>query len=159
MLAQQTSLIRLRYRDNDLTDSTCQVNFTPDVDPSTLLSLVSSWRALISAISSAVCVESDVIVRYSDPSQPAAGMASSVKRSGTFIYDNGAASLVVLRIPSIRSDLILSSGPYAGIGIDVDNADVMDYVNAVMGGISGISVCDPFGSDVVALSNAFVEQF
>jgi hypothetical protein len=159
MLSQKTSIIRLHYIDNDLARSTCQVNFSAGTDPSTLLSQVSSWQAIISALSSAICIETDVIVRYSDPSQPSAGISSNGKRSGTFIYDNDAASFVVLRVPSIRNELVLSSGPYAGVGIDVDDADVSAYIDAVINGISGVEVCDPFDSDIVSLSSAFVEQY
>jgi hypothetical protein len=158
-VAVQPLLLRFRYIDNDMTTSPCQINFPSSIDPSTLLSQASLWRALFDALSSAVCIGYDVVVRETTDTPPNPGVASSVKRSGAFVFDTNTATLTIMRVPSIRNDLILTSGIYAGIGIDLADSDVSAFTDAMIYGLSGIHPSDPFGIDIVALSNGIVEQY
>ena len=158
-LAQQTSLIRLWFRDNDNTETSCQVQFATIHSGDVLLPLVSGWAALVSALSDAVLVRAELIMRWNENAPGSAAVPSNVRRSGTFTLETTATALSIVRVPSINEVYILSTGPYTGIGLDTSNADVTALISALTGGISAITPCDPFGADITALSNAFVELY
>lgn len=157
--AQQTTLIRLRFRDNDGSESTCQVNFAPSVGVDTVLSLVAPFRTLIQGLSTAKCIEADAVWRWNDTAHYAISDTSNTRRSGAFSFETSATTLYFFRIPSINPSFIMESGDYANIAIDITNSTVMDFINAMTGGISGVAPCNQFLNDLTGISTAFVEQY
>jgi len=158
-LVQRTHLLRLRFRDNDLAESTCEINLPTGVGLSSALTFLVSWRAIVVQVSSAVCIDADLIVRYIEPAPASAGAGSDCLRSGTFILNTATADLAVVRVPSIDAALLESSGPYAGIRVDQSITAIIDFVAALTSGIGGVEPCDPFVSDLVSIDQAFREQF
>lgn len=158
-LVQRTHLLRLRFRDNDLAESTCEINLSSGVGLSSALTFLASWRAIVISLSSATCTDADLIVRYVEPAPASAGAGSDCLRSGTFILDTATADLAVVRVPSIDVTMLESSGPYAGIRVDQTITAIIDFVAALTSGIGGVEPCDPFASDLVIIDQAFKEQF
>lgn len=157
-IVQRTHLIRLRFRDNDLTESTCEANLSYSVAESTALTFLASWRSIVSALSSAVCIEADLLVRWTETNSSGAGSQSDSFRHGVFIIETAVPDLAVIRVPSIDLSLLETTGPFAGIRIDQSNTDVIAFIDALCNGIGGIQPCDPFGNDLVQISQAYKEQ-
>ena len=156
---QQTTLIRLRYKDNDGAVSTCQVNYAPSVPYGTLLSLISSWRSLIGALSTAICIEADLVIRFAEKDLVTAGPQSNTRRSGLFSYNTAASLYYTYHLPSIATDFIMNSGPFPGIQIDLTLPDVIAFTDAMSFGLSSTQPCDIDATDLLTISNAYVEQF
>lgn len=156
---QQTTLVRLRYRDNDGAESTCQVNFASSVSYDTLLSLIPSWRFRVDALSTAVCIAGDLVIRFAEKDTITAGPQSNTRRSGLFSYDTAASLFYTYHLPSIAQDFIMQSGPFPGIQIDLALPDVIAMTDAFSNGLSGTQPCDIDATDLLSVSNAYVEQF
>lgn len=129
------------------------------MSPAGGLAFMSSWRGLVESLSDAVCLDSDLLVRWKETTEPAAGVSSSVLRQGVLIFSTPTPDLATIRIPSIDQALLETSGPYAGIAIDQTQPAVIALVNALTSGAAGVEPCDPFVLDLVALSTAYVELF
>jgi len=158
-LVQRTHLVRLTFRDDDQTESTCEVNLASGVDLDSALTFLAGWRSIIAALSSAVCVASDLLVRLAETHTAGAGLDSDVTRQGTFIFTTAAAGLAVVRVPSIESSRLESTGPYAGIRIDQSQAAVGALIDALTNGLAGVEPCGPFVSDLVTIDQAYKELF
>lgn len=155
---QLPMLARLQFRDNDGAESTCQTNLPVASGPAAGLSFVASWRPVVEALSSAVCFEADLILRWTETSVPSVSTDSDVFRHGVFIFDTAVPDLAVFRVPSLDQSMLETTGPFAGVHIDQTLAAVIALVDALTNGISGIEACDPFENDLLTLSSAFVEQ-
>jgi len=158
-LVQQTLLARLRFRDNDGAESTCQTNLATSVSPASALTFVSSWRSIVSALSSAVCIEADVVLRWSETATGGAGAQSDALRHGVFIFETAVPDLATVRVPSLDQSLLETSGPYADIRIDQTLTAVADFIAALTAGAAGVQPCDPFENDLLTIAEAYKEQF
>lgn len=151
-------LARLTFRDDDGAEATCQANLPAGVGASAGLSFVTSWRPVVAALSSATCVEYELILRWAQTSVADVGPSTDVHRHGVLIFDTAVPDLATVRVPSLDQDLLETTGPFAGVHIDQTQTAVIDLVAALTDGLDGVEPCDPFASDLVTLSTAFVEQ-
>jgi hypothetical protein len=155
---EQTMLARLTFRDDDGAEATCQANLPVAAGASAGLSFLTSWRAIVAVLSSATCIEAELILRWSQTSAPDVGPSTDVHRHGVLIFNTAVPDLAVVRVPSLDQDLLEMTGPFAGVHIDQAQTAVIDLVTALTDGMSGVEPCDPFVNDLVTLSTAFVEQ-
>lgn len=151
--------IRLSFIDNDGAESTCSTHIPSSAGAGAGLSFALAWRNLVIPLSDAVNTDADLIVGWTETTPAPAGAGANVRRAGTFIFNTSAGELASIRVPSIDESLLLTSGPYAGIGIDLASSDVAAFVSAIAGGVGGVQACDPFLDDLVSVASAFVEQF
>ena len=156
---KQTTILRFWFRDNDQTESNTQVQFPALVDGATLQGLVSPYAALMQAISSAIVVRVDVVMRWVEPTPGVADVLSSVRRSGVFTLDSSSPALCAVRVPSVQPGNIITTGPYAGIWLDQSLGEVQAVGNILVNGAHSVQPCDPFGDDITAVSQAFMEQY
>lgn len=152
--SQKTYLCRYRFRDNDGAESTCEVQLHPEESVGAALSFCGLLRPIIQALSDAVCIEADLFVRWHQITTSV--LASNTLDQGTFIFNTDVPDLAIIRIPSIKTSVLESSGPYEGIRIDQSHTDVATFVAAVTGGI-GIESASALGDDLVTLAEAFRE--
>jgi len=158
-LTQRTTSIRLRFRDNDGAESTCECNLRASVSPEDAITFLGAWASIVQALSSAKIVSTEVIIRYHDPSPGAAGIGSDVNYQGTFILDTASLDQSTVRVPSLDPSFLETTGPFAFIRIDQTITAVSDLITALSGGLSSVEPCDPFASDLTAINVAYVEQF
>lgn len=86
------------------------------------------------------------------PAAPAAG--GRAWRAGVFIFTTAEPDqYVLISIPGLRSDLVLTTGPGAGVEIDITITAVQDFIAAFIAG----PWCSPFGLAPVALLAAIYQ--
>lgn len=153
-----TMRVRLWFRDNDGAESSSLVNIPAGTALDSALAFMASWRLLAMAISSAGCYDAELLVRYAESEYWGAPVGSDVNRQGVLIFGTDPSALAVVRVPSLDTALLLSSGPYAGIAIDQAAPAVAALVTALASGLSGVSACDPLADDLGALATAYMQQ-
>lgn len=158
-LIEQTRFVRLRFRDNDGAESTCQTNLAISVSHASALAFLSSWRGVVAALSSAVCIEADIVLRWTETTPAPAGAQSDITRHGVFIFDTPVPAFATVRVHSIADTFLETVGPYAGIRIDQTLAAVLDFISALTTGVAGVQPCDPFVNDLLTIAEAYKEQF
>lgn len=158
-LTQRTTTVRLRFRDNDSAEATCDVNLRTTVSIDDAITFLASWHPIVQAISSATIISADVIVRWHDPSPGTPDLASDDNFQGTFIFDTASSDQATIRIPSFDPSFLETTGPFAFIRIDQTITAVLDLITTIVDGLSSVEPCDPFASDLTAINVAYVEQF
>jgi hypothetical protein len=156
---EQTRVIRLRFRDNDGAESTCQTNLPTGISHADALAFLLSWRGLVSVLSSAVCIEADLFLRWVETMPDAASASADLRRHGVLIFSTPAPTFAAVRVHSLDESYLESVGPFAGIRIDQTLAAVQDLALALSTGVAGVQACDPFLNDLLSIAQAYKEQF
>lgn len=100
------------------------------------------------------CVLIKQRIKYINQTVPRTEPADStpIVRSGVFYFSvDPPSSDGLINVPSIKESVISDVEPFAGVGIDRDNADVIAFVNAVLAG----DVTNAFGDAFTALVAAY----
>ena len=142
---QQGHTVLFRFRDNDGAESTCEARLRVSVSLDTALSFAAALRPLVAALSDAALITCDVIASWVETAPAVLGTAP-VDRAGIFLFRtaNIPWERYVFALPSLRDDLVLSAGDFAGVQIDADNADVAAFVAAMTDGLGGVRVRAPW---------------
>jgi hypothetical protein len=89
---------------------------------------------------------------YSPPALP----DSDTSRSGVFIFESVTeGDRFVLPIPSIKTDKLLNTGSWAGIGIDTDDPDVAALIDLIVNGDGTLAPQSYAQNDILRISAAY----
>ena len=110
--------------------------------------------ARVGALSHAVVYRYSLVYRsVADPRADPAS-TSQAARAGVFVFSGSEPNTyAVISVPSIRPEVLLTTGPGAGVLIDPAHPDVSGFVDQVVTGLW----CNPFGVDLVALEAAYLQ--
>lgn len=111
--------------------------------------------ALLKAVSSCALVKFHVVFTGYDDTPANLPATVDLMRRGVFLYQTSDSTLYVLKAVSIRPDLLLSTGPYAGVGVDLAQPAIAALAQATVEGIGGVQPCDEWGADLVQLVAAY----
>lgn len=110
----------------------------------------------LNAVSSCALVKFHVVSKgYDSDLTAVASTPADLSQRGVFVYQTADSTLAVLKAVSLHPDLILATGPYADVGIDVAQLAVAALVSASIEGIEGVEPCDEWGADLVQLLAAY----
>lgn len=113
-----------------------------------------TFTDVIGALSDASIVYRYLIYCGVEDPQPAPPGAAPAAGAGVFVFScEEPDAYAMVEVPGIRSDLLLSAGPGAGVLIDTTASDVVSFVNTLITGI----FCNPFGVQLAALESAFYQ--
>jgi hypothetical protein len=85
---------------------------------------------------------------------PATG-DTPITRTGIFFFDcGGELPDALISVPAIKDDVLVSSGPSAGVEIDTTNGYVSSFIAAVVE--NGVS--SPFGDDIASFVIAYLQS-
>jgi hypothetical protein len=145
-LVQRTHLIRLRFVDNDGAIATCELHLPQSANLISALSFASQIRALIAALSSAVCLSYDLIVRKRETAPVTPALLSDTQRAGVFIFatQNTPMERYIVSIPSVSTGLLLDTGPFAGVQLDLARPQISAFASALTDGFNGVGFVAPW---------------
>lgn len=145
-LVQRTHLIIYRFRDNDGRESTCEVNIAASVSFAAASSFAAALRPILASLVDSVLIWYDLVAQLVEIGSPIPDPASDVRRAGVFVFKTTdiPEDRYVLSLPSIRSNLLMATGDYAGVALDQTNSTVAAFVNAMLDGIDGVSPRAPW---------------
>lgn len=133
----------MRVRDNDLHESTCQFHAPAGASIGAALGLASALVSLLQPLSDGKIITYNVQLRQKEIGGAIPDSASNVNRGGIFLFktDNAPLDRYTFQVPSIKSALLVQTGEYAGVKIDVTHPDVLAFVSAMVDGIDGAQPC------------------
>jgi hypothetical protein len=113
-----------------------------------------TFTSAIGALSDCAIVARHLVYRGVEDPRPAAPGLAPAAGAGVFIFSCADVdTYAIVFIPSFRSDLLLTSGPGAGILIDQESSDVLAFTDVMISDI----FCNPFGVQVTALESAYYQ--
>jgi hypothetical protein len=159
MLVQLANLIRVYFIDNDNHTTHCEIRYAAAADLDALLGLLPTLAGLIQPLTNAVCIGADLIVQHKETGPISPGTSMPIKRGASMIFSTSAANDCIIRVPAVRDEFYLSSGPFAHIKLDIGNIDVFQLADFIGTGTRDVAACDLFANDIEAYIDGFREDF
>lgn len=153
-MQQQLPFVRLSLR--DASGSTAGINawLQSGTTAPAGASAAAALTGAAGALSGATVEAYHVVYRGVEEPRPEAPGANPVAGAGVFVFSSATPDqYAVVVLPAVRSDLLLTSGPGAGILIDDTNAAVIAFADAMTSGF----YCNPFGYGLIGLETAFIQ--
>lgn len=120
---------------------------------------VTVYASLVALVSNAALVRINIITTYQDQSSQRGAPGCDLHRTGVFCFDTDSTpvGIYVVSIPAITDAIVMQSGPFAGIGIDLTNPLVINLAAASTA--SGtIHLVDHTDAGLIALRTAYVGE-
>ena len=152
-VAKPAILITYTFRDNDGKTSTEQVQIDGATAPADAVTFANSYRAVLAAMSDAVCTSQNVLIGSYD-NAPAAPARSDVEDKGLFNFLTASGQRSSMAIPSIKETLLQANNQ----DIDGTLAAVVAFVNAMTLGLGGIQPAGAGGSDIVSVNSSYKQN-
>lgn len=123
------------------------------VTVATAVAAADTFRTAVAPCTDAVFVRQAVIYGFVEAPKPDPGDESDVTRVGVFIFLTASDEYAVITINGIVPGVLLTTGPGAGLLIDVTHTGVAALVDELISG----DWCNPFGEQLVSLEAAYVQ--
>jgi hypothetical protein len=108
-----------------------------------------TWADALEPASDAKIIELQIIAETAPAYSGRPGAASDCTRVGTLIFGTADPDeRFVLEIPSLKTDLLLTSGPYAGVAIDLTASAIADLAALIIAGDGTVSPTGLTGNDL-----------
>lgn len=119
-------------------------------DMSALLSLASS----IAPLTTGVITRASISYIAKDPDIPQKPSESPISRLARYVFqlDDDSGAFMSLVLP-YKDDWVLTTGDLAGVGIDLENSEVIALTDAIVDN----DWLDPFGANIGPLVAAYIE--
>lgn len=150
-----TQRAQLTFSLLDASDSIGNMSFwlADGVDLGDIESAAATLRGLIAACSDAVFIRQSVIFPAVESPHPVAGIGADASRVGGLIFSCDTGELDIIEVHGLKDEMLMTTGPGAGLLIDRTNPVIVDLVDELTGGIW----CNPFGFDLLALESAYLQ--
>lgn len=113
-----------------------------------------TFTSVIGALSDAAIVSRQIVFRGVESPRPTPPGVAPVAGAGVFVFScSEPDTYAVVVVPGLRSDLLLTTGPGAGVLIDQAAPAVVTLADVLITG----DYCNPFGVQLVALESAFYQ--
>lgn len=150
----QLPFIDLGLRDGSNSTASVDVWIRPGSAIATAQAGAGVLAARVGALSQAVVFRYSIVYRSVEDPRPEPAFGSQVARAGVFVFAGSEPdTYAVLSVPSIRTDVLMTEGPGAGVLIDLEHPAVIAFQDAIINGI----YCNPFGVNLAVLETAYLQ--
>lgn len=150
-----TQRAQLTFSLLDASDSIGNMSFwlADGVDLAEIESAAATLRSLIAACTDAVFIRQSVVFSAVESPRPDAGAGADASRVGGLIFSCDTGELDIIEIHGLKDEMLMTTGPGAGLLIDRTNTAIIDLVAELISDIW----CNPFGFDLLALESAYLQ--
>lgn len=115
--------------------------------------------SVIAPLSGAVVTRQHTVYRHVADPRPVAPAGGQVARMGVFIFTcSGDDQYAIVQVPAIKPGVLMTTGPGAGILLDLAHPDVDTFIQLLRSGfgISG-NYINPFGQTIDDIEIAYMQ--
>jgi hypothetical protein len=123
------------------------------VDLDAAVAAGATFRGLVAPCTDAVFVRQSVVYSAVVSPRPIAPTGADSSRVGGLIFSCDTGELDIIELHGIKDEMLMTTGPGAGLLIDRTNTAIVALVNELISGLW----CNPFGYDVLALESAYLQ--
>jgi len=147
----QLPLMLFDFEDASGSTGTLQIRIRAGTEPAAAFTAAADFISAISNLSGAVIRR--ISIRYSlvPAVKPHATGSTPIQQGAAFIYDCGGDARGLVYIPGVRNEYFASSGPGAGVLVNLEDSTV----GAFLAAIDDAPCSNPFAADFVALLAAY----
>lgn len=140
--------------DETASTATMQLNTAHGTPAAAGKAAANTLRSVVQPATTCRVVAGRFTLTASEQSPAAAAAGGRSWRAGVFIFTTAEPDqFVIISVPGLRSDLVMTSGPGAGVEIDTTIEAVSDFIAAFIAG----PWCSPFGLAPTALLAAIYQ--
>lgn len=148
--------ITIRYRDDSLNVAEARANVAYGSVRAEIESFALALAQVIEPLTDCEVIGLTVTLPLRPEYSPPALPDSDRSRAGVFIFESvTSGDRFVLPVPSIKTNKLLSSGQWSGIGIDLDDPDVSAFVDLVANGDGTLQPQSYAGNDLLRVTVAY----
>jgi hypothetical protein len=137
------------FRDAKETESSTYIHLLPAVSFADAFTFGEAYASALELASDAQVTGIQIIAESVSDSFNRPPLSSDVYRVGTLIFGTTTPDeRWILSIPSLRTETLFSSGPYAGIQIDLTLPSVDTLATAIIDGYSPVTPTGLTGNDI-----------
>ena len=154
-MLQVTAVVELVWQDASGSTAVTQLRYPSSLTHADIASDATAFGAILASLTGAVLITLRIKYR-SEPYLPVLLTGGSpITRTGIFFFSTGESTPdALVSVPAIKDSVVLSSGPGAGVQIDLSNSDVVAFGDAVV--TNGMS--NPFADVFVSLFAAYIQS-
>jgi len=153
LVLKPTIVVTINFRDNDGKDASTSVKLPAATTAAAALTYAAAFVPLLAATSAASVTGYSVGLEFIENALGAIG-SSDVEDKGVFNFLTATGFTSSISVPGFSEDLLLSNNE----DIDLANADVSDFVDAVVAGLSGTQPAALAGGDLIAVKAAYKQN-
>lgn len=152
MITQRAQLL---FSVLDSSDSIGHMSFwlADGVDLAAAAAAADTIRGLAAACMDCVFVRQSVVFSSVVAPRPSTPTSADHTQVGVLIFSTTGDEYAIIGIDGLSPATLLTTGPGAGVLIDVTNAGIAALVAALISG----DWCNPFGDQLVALESAYLQ--
>jgi hypothetical protein len=115
----------------------------------------SALASILASVTGCVLIKQNIKYRNVSVPKPEPANSTPLTRSGVFFFSTDATHPDgIVTVPAIKDSVISDVEPFAGVDIDLDNADIAALVDAII----GLDASNPFGDLFSALLTAYIQS-
>lgn len=108
--------------------------------------------SVVASITGCVLIKQRIVYKLVAEIPGAAAIGSSITRAGVFYFDTTSETIdAVITVPGITDDVLVTTEPGLGVLIDLENADIVSFVDILIA--SGVT--NMLGDAVTAIVTAY----
>jgi len=148
-------VLELQYVDASGSRGAVTVKYPADTTVAVIDAQATVLASLIAPITGCTLIRQRIIYRSVELPRPDADTGSYIFRSGLFILScDDDAPAAIATVPGIIDDVLLTSGPTAGYGIDTSHSLIIDFFDAVL----GLNATNIFGDLIDGIAAAYLQS-
>lgn len=151
-MMQQLPQLRVTWLDGSGSTAETRLTIGSMATVSAIESAATSIVAALSAMTDAVFTQYEIVYNVVPSSGASPVLESDVLRQGVFIFqDVGSEDIGLVNVPSIIEDVLVTSGPGAGVLIIQDDSRVIAFIEELY----ATGATNPFAVELGALAAAY----
>lgn len=143
---------QIHFRDDDGATTYTQLNY---LEPGGARAHLAALLPLLATGSNCAVYAAKLSNRYLVSDTPP-GVGADAHQQVVLLLRCDDDSLAVMAVPGVNPAVVLTSGPTAGVGIDLNHSAIAALVSALTTGIAGARPVSPTGHAFTALEAAYV---
>lgn len=154
-MLRPNAVVELVWRDETGSRAVTQLNAQSSATYAEIDASATALASILASLTDAVLVEQRVRYKSAFETTSLAGGDTPITRTGIFFFSTGSSTPdSLISVPSIKDSILVTDGPMEGVGIDLSNADVIAFGDAVVS--NGFS--NPFGDVFDSLFAAYLQS-
>lgn len=145
--------VELVLRDASNSEASTSVYVRRGISAAAGLSAVADLRSAVIPASGCTPIEGRYVLKF-DEHSPANGGGVAAD-TGVFVFDTATTGQhLIVALPGLNPSVVMTTGPGAGVDIDVTRPAIVALINAIIAG----PWCNPFGYAPTALAVAIYQK-
>lgn len=151
-MLKPTAVVELVWQDETGSNASTLVQALSSATVSEIDASVTALASVLTPLTGCVLIKQRIKYISKPEIRPTASNSTPIVRAGAFYFDCQLDTPdAIITIPSIKDSIILTAEPLAGVGIDTTNADVIAFIETVI----GVNATNQFGDAITALIAAY----